>query len=209
MTVLNRIAYYRERRDEVPNQELARELAKRKDRDGLREIAENLWSKHRDVQSDCLKVLYEVGYLNPELITDYTADFLKLLRSKNNRLVWGSLIALSTIAELKAEAIAEHFDEIVAVMDNGSVITRDNGVKTLAVVASKNEQHRPEIFRYLLKHLATCRPKDVPQHAEKTLVAVTAKHKREFVGVLEKRLGDMTAAQAVRIRKVMKEAEQR
>lgn len=209
MTVLNRIAYFRERRDEVPNQELARRLAKQKDRSGIREIAENLWNKNRHVQSDCLKVLYEIGYLNPELIADYAADFLKLLRSKNNRLVWGSMIALSTIAELRADMIAEQFDEIAAAMDEGSVITRDNGVKTLALAASRNAEHRLKIFRYLLKHLETCRPKDVPQHAEKTLAAVTARNKREFIAVLEKRLGEMAASQAARIRKVMKEAERR
>jgi hypothetical protein len=96
MPVLNRIAYFQNRRDEVPNQELARELAGAKDRKGIREIARNLWHENSNVQSDCLKVLYEVGYLNPVLIARYVGDFLKLLKSSNNRLTWGSMIALST-----------------------------------------------------------------------------------------------------------------
>ena len=87
MSALNRIAYFQNRRDEVPNQELARDLAARQDRAGIQEIAENLWNKNQNVQSDCLKVLYEIGYLDPTLVADYAADFLKLLNSKHNRLV--------------------------------------------------------------------------------------------------------------------------
>ncbi len=64
MTILNKIAHFQNRRDEVPNQELARELAEAKNKKGIREIADNLWSEDKNVQSDCLKVLYEVGYLN-------------------------------------------------------------------------------------------------------------------------------------------------
>jgi hypothetical protein len=209
MSVLNKIAYFQNRRDEVPNQELARDLAATKDRKGIREIAENLWKGNPNVQSDCLKVLYEIGYLNPALIAGYVDDFLRLLKSKNNRLVWGSMIALSTVAELKADEIYDHREEIQSIMEHGSVITVDNGVKTLAVVASKNEEYRRKLFPSLLKHLETCRPKDVPQHAEKTAAAVNSKNKNEFIKVLEKRMADMTGSQIARLRRVIKEVEQR
>ena len=63
MSVLSRIAFFQNRRDEVPNQELARELAASKDAAGIAEIAANLWNKNRNVSSDCLKVLYEIGYM--------------------------------------------------------------------------------------------------------------------------------------------------
>jgi len=209
MSVLNRIACFQNRRDEAPNQELARELAQKKDKAGIREIAENLWNKDQNIQSDCLKVLYEIGYLAPELIADYVDDFLKLLKSKHNRLVWGSMIALSTIAELEADKLYTHCEEIERAMAEGSVITVDGGVKTLALVASKSDKYRKRIFPYLLEHLATCRPKDVPQHAEKTLPAVNARNRQGFVQVLEKRMTDMSNSQATRLRKVIKEAEKR
>ena len=63
MTVLNQIAYFQNHRDEVPNQELARQLAETQDRAGIQEIAENLRNKNASIQSDCLKVLHETGYL--------------------------------------------------------------------------------------------------------------------------------------------------
>ena len=80
MPVLQKIAWFQGRRDEVPNQELAKELAESEDRAGIQEIAENLWHSEKNVRSDCLKVLYEVGYLRPELVDSYAKDFLRLLK---------------------------------------------------------------------------------------------------------------------------------
>ena len=67
MSAPQRNADYQDRRDEVPNQELAKELAAKKDRKGIREIADNLWNKNAQIQSDCLKVLYERRRLSKTL----------------------------------------------------------------------------------------------------------------------------------------------
>jgi hypothetical protein len=205
VSVLDRIAHFRNRRDEVPNQELARDLAARKDQAGIHEIAENLWSNDKNIQADCVKVLYEIGYIDPFLIAVYADDFLKLLRSRNNRLVWGGMIALSTIAEIRADFIHAHLKEILKAIDTGSVITVDNAVKTLAMTAS-NDAYRAAIFPHLLEHLRTCRPKDVPQHAEKSLATVDADNKDEFIAVLEKRMEDLSGSQIARVEKVIKAA---
>jgi hypothetical protein len=203
MSILNQIAYFQNRRDEIPNQELARRLAETEDRAAIQEIAQNLWNNNPKIQSDCLKVLYEIGYLNPDLISDYAGDFLKLLRSRDNRLVWGGMIGLSTVAAVAADAIYPHYAEIQKAMERGSVITVDGGVKTLAILASTSQERCQEIFPYLLRHLKTCRPKDVPQHAEKIAVAVNQENRQDFIDVLQKRLEDMSSSQATRIKKVI------
>ena len=205
MTALNQIAYFQNRRDEVPNQELARHLAETQDRAGIREIAENLWNKNSNIQSDCLKVLYEIGYLNPALISAYAGDFLKLLQSRHNRLVWGAMIGLSTIADLAADAIDSQRGDIERAMEHGSVITVDAGVQTLAKLATTSEERRREILSYLLQHLQSCRPSDVPRHAEKIAIAVDASNKDEFIRILEQRLPNMSASQAARIKRVIKQ----
>ena len=209
MSVLNRIAHFQNRRDEVPNQELARELAEQKDREGIREIAENLWNKDKHIQADCIKVLYEIGYIDPSLIAEYAEDFLKLLRSRNNRLVWGGMTALSTIAEICAEELFSHLQELHNAIERGSVITVDGGILTLAGIASVREEFRQAIFPYLLNHLKTCRPKDVPQHSEKSLPAVDASNKDEFITMLEKRMEDLSASQITRVKKIIKAAGKR
>jgi hypothetical protein len=103
MSALDRIAHLQNRRDEVPNQELARELAAQKDHQGIREIAENLWNDDKNIQADCVKVLYEIGYIDPFLIAGYADDFLKLLRSRENRLVWGGRLR-SPLCRIRADS---------------------------------------------------------------------------------------------------------
>jgi hypothetical protein len=209
VSVLNHIAHSQGRRDEVPNQELARDLTARKDRAGIREIAENLWNKDKSIQADCIKVLYEAGALEPALIADYADDFIKLLRSRNNRLVWGGMTALAAVAELKADVIYTHRDEIQKTISAGSVITVDNGIQALARAAAKDENYNRAIFPYLLDHLKTCRPKDVAQHAEKTLTAVNATNKAAFISALETRMIDLSGSGLARVRKVLREAGKR
>ncbi len=209
MSVLEQIAYYQKRRDEVPNQELARRLADAEDAAGIQVISENLWNKNPKIQADCIKVLYETGYLNPELVAGYSDDFFKLLRSRNNRLVWGGMTALSTVAGVAADEIYPRREEIQKAMERGSVITVDTGVLTLAGLAATSDERRQEIFPYLLQHLRSCRPKDVPQHAEKTLVAVDAGNADAFIQVLDKRMEDMSPSQATRLRRAIKQANKK
>ncbi len=209
MSVLNRIAHFQGRRDERPNQELAAELAENRDTEGIREIAQNLWHDEQNVRSDCLKVLYEVGYLQPELIADHAADFLKLLGSKNNRMVWGSMIALSTIGAIRADALFPHVAEIRRAIDRGSVITQVSGVKALAAVASANDRYRNAIFPVLLEQLQTCRPKDVPLHAENILPAVDATTADPFTRALEGRMAEMSKPGARRLKQAIAQAQKR
>ena len=209
MSALNRIAHFQGRRDEVPNQELARELASGKDRAGIREIAENLWNKDKNIQADCIKVLYEIGSICSVLMNNACENYLKLLKNRNNRLVWGGMIALGTVAGLKAGIIFAHLAEIQKAMDEGSVITVDNGVQALARAASKDGKYNRVIFPYLLDDLKICRPKDIAQHSEKSLPAVNASNKKRFIAVLERRVEDLSGAGLSRVKKVIKAAEKR
>jgi len=206
MSVLDKLAHSLGRRDEVPNQELARDLAAKKDKKGIREIAENLWNKNKNIQADCIKVLYEVGYIEPKLIVDYTEDFVKCLRNKNNRLAWGGMTALAEVAKANPDVVFKHLDAIKKAKETGSVITVDNAISTLAWTAAGNKQYNEAIFPYLLKHLSFCRPKEVPQHSEKTLPAVNASNKADFIKVLEKRTEDLSSGGLTRVKKVIKQA---
>ena len=205
MSVLNQLASSLGRRDETPNQELARDLAAKKDRKGIHELAENLWNKDKNIQADCIKVLYEIGSIEPKLITDYTQEFVKLLRSKNNRLVWGGMTALAEVAKANSDAVFKYLDEIKKAKETGSVITVDNAISTLAYTAA-TDKYNKTIFPYLLKHLSSCRPKEVPQHAEKTLPAVNSSNKADFIKVLEKRMEDLSGLGLARVKKVIKQA---
>ena len=202
MSVLGKIAYFQKRRDEVPNQQLARELAETKNRKGIQEIAENLWNKNRNIQSDCLKVLYEIGYIDPGLIANYVQDFLKLL--KNNRLVWGGMIALATIAEKRPREIWKNIDDVIDAVEHGSLITAVWGVKTLARVACADKKYHTRIFPILLGQLEKCLPRDLPSHGESMLCAVDRINEKKLLSVLDRRRRDMNSSQTARLARILK-----
>lgn len=77
-------------------------------------------------------------------------------------------------------AILKKLNDIIKIIEKGSVITIDNGIKTLSTVASVNEKYNDAIFPFLIGHLKKCRPKDVPQHAESIFVAVNSTNKKEY-----------------------------
>lgn len=209
MTILDTLATSLGQRSEIPNQELARELAAKNNTAAVRELAENLWNKNTNIASDCIKTLYEIGYLKPELIAPYVNDFLKIIKSKQNRLVWGGMLALCSIAALKPKEIFEQVELVKKVTREGSVITTDNGIKTLAVVAGFKAEYTQVIFPFLIEHLQTSRSKEVPQHAESTLTAVNAGNKKIFIDTLTARLEALTLSQIARVKKVIRIAEQK
>jgi len=207
MTIIDQLACSLGRRDEIPNQELARRLAETEDQQGIAEIADNLSNKNAAIQADCIKVLYEIGYLRPDLISAYAADFLNLLKNRNNRLVWGAMIALATISKVVPDALYPHVDALIKAIDSGSVITRDAGIWALSDIAAGNPAYCETIFPYLLNHLRACRPKDVPQHAERIVVAVGTEQLKDFLQVIGKRMEDMSASQQKRLNAVIKRAQ--
>lgn len=204
MAVLHKLASQLNRKDERPNIDLARELMEENNIEGIQEIVENLANPNKKIKSDCIKVVYEIGRVKPELICDYAEIFIDLLKSPNNRLVWGAMQILSTIAEMSAIVLMKHLDSIQLAIKTGSVITTDKGVITLAKLAAVNEQNHKRIFPFLIEHLKTCRTKEVPQHAETTLIAITDETKDEFLKVLIEREPYMTKPQGRRIHKIFR-----
>ncbi len=204
MSILDKLACSQNIRNDIPNKELAKELAEEKNKEGIREIAINLYNKDKKIQSNCLKVLYEIGYINPILIEDYVKDFLELLNNKNNRLVWGGMIALSTIADRKPDEIFLNLDNIIKIIEKGSVITFDAGMIVLSKVASKDKKYNQKIFPILIDYLKNCRPSSVAQYSESISIALNEDNKEEFINVLYTRPIDLTTPQLKRVKKLLK-----
>src|SRR3989442_11715039 len=105
MGVIDKLATSLNRRDEAPNQELAESISDHADKIAVKELVDNLSSRNKNIQSDCIKVLYEIGEHKPTLISNHVKEFLALLESKNSRLVWGAMTALDTITLEDPETI--------------------------------------------------------------------------------------------------------
>jgi len=209
MSVLPKLASMQGRKDEEPNKELAKYLVEKNNVAGIEEVAENLWNKERLIQIDCLSVLEQVGLLAPEMIEDYVVDFLRLIFGKDNRLIWAAMINLALIAERKPSEIFKQFENIIEVIEKGSVITKDNGIKTLAKVASTKAEYNALVFPYLIEQLKSCRLKSVPQYGESMMIAVTSGNEDQYLGVLKKRFDDLSTTQQRRLNKLFRAFEKR
>jgi hypothetical protein len=204
MTVISRLASSLNRRDEIPNQELATEIVANRDGNAVAELMENLNHKSKDIRHDCIKVLYEIGERAPSLIAAYAHQFAALLDSKDNRMQWGGMTALSAIAHETPDVVFAAIPKLAAVADKGSVITRDNFVAIL-IKLSGMPAYLDQTLPLLNEQMLSCPPNQLPMYAENALPVIAGAHKGEFIRTLTGRLGDFEKeSKRKRVEKVLK-----
>jgi hypothetical protein len=185
--VISKLATSLNRRDEEPNVMLAQQIAAKSDAKAVRELVDNLTSKDKDIQADCIKVLYEVGEPKPALIAGYSEAFGDLLESKNNRLVWGAMTALDTIASEVPDEVYAMLPRIIRASDQGSVIAKDHAVGILIKLSSAGA-YADKSFNLLIQQLKTCPTNQLPMYSEQALPIVDKKRTAAFVSTLSSRL---------------------
>ncbi len=190
MSIIPQLASSLNVKSEVPNQELARQIAASGDKAAVRELVDNLGNKNKAIQSDCIKTLYETGELKPELIAGYARDFVALLDSKNNRLQWGAMTALSSIAGEDPKTIYAALPKIVAVADSGSVITKDHCVRILVKLCAE-KKYAADAFELLTEQLLSSPTNQLPMYAELALPIINDDNKEAFIKTLSSRLDDI------------------
>jgi hypothetical protein len=204
MTIIAKLASSLNRRDEIPNQELAKKVASSNDRKAIKELIDNLSNKSKDIQNDCIKVLYEIGECKPTLVSGYAKEFIALLDSKNNRLQWGAMTALSTITRENPKAIYSALPKIIDAAGKGSVITKDYAVNILIKLCSV-KQYTDIAFSLLIEQLQTSPTNQLPMYAENAMPIINDGNKKLFIKTLISRLGDIEKdTKRKRVEKVIK-----
>ncbi len=204
MSVLNQLANALQIRSSEPNKVLAKKIAETNDTTAIKELAENLTNKDKLIQSDCIKTLYEAGELNPDLLKPYASLFVQLLDSKNNRMVWGAMTALSAAATQCAPELYKAIAKIVAIADKGTVITKDHAVNIL-VKLSAFKEYSADTIPLLLEQILTAPVNQMPTYTEKTATIIDAEHKAAFLNIITTRLPDIEGdAKRKRLEKVIK-----
>ena len=201
--MIEKLACNLDRKDEQPNIDLAKEIAALKGK-GVQEIVVGLNSDNQDVANDCIKVLYELADIQPEYIAPHAEQFISLLKSRNNRLVWGAMIALSKIAHLVPQLLFANLDLLISIYEKGSVITVDNAISIFAAVCKASPEYERKVFPLLIHHIEHCRLKEVGQHAERITVCISKSNAEPFKKALETRYVDLTDAQKKRVDSVLR-----
>lgn len=204
MSIINQLASSLGRRDEVPNQELAAQIIQEKNKESVRELIENLFNKSKDIQHDCIKVVYEIAAVAPEMISPYHDLLFDLLKSKNNRMQWGAMTALSAITTHIPDSIFIHLPDILDVANKGSVISKDNLIAILIGLATVPAYHHDAVT-LILEQLRSSLPNQLPMYAENVLPVITDHHKDLMIMRLTSRLADVEKdSKRKRIEKVIK-----
>lgn len=207
MEIIDRLASSMGKRDEAPNQELAKEIIEGHDKKAMAELVALLDHKRKDIQSDSIKVIYEVAEQKPGLVAEYARELVALLDSRNNRLQWGAMTALHAIADEKPQAIYGALSKIIATADKGSVITNDHCVGILVSLCAKAD-YRKEAFPLLLERLLKSPVNQLPMYAESALPVIDAIHKAAFLKVLSARLEEIDKdSKRKRVEKVISKLE--
>ena len=204
MTIIDKLATSLNRRDEIPNQELAKQIVKRNDKDSVNELFGHLNNKNKNIQSDCIKVIDEIGALKPQLLADFSKELIALLDRKNNRLQWGAMTALDNITNEIPKQIHKALGKIIAVADKGSVITNDHCVGILIKLCATKE-YAEDAFALLNERLKISPTNQLPMYAEIALSIINDKNKAAFIKTLNSRLPDIEKdTKRIRVEKVIK-----
>lgn len=193
---------------EKPNVELAQKIAGDGDKKAVEELIEALKKSKKSIQQDAIKVLYEIGALAPALIAPYAHVFVDQLYGKNNRLQWGGMTALHCLAKETPDAIFSKLSDIMKAADSGSVITRDQAVNILIVLA-RTDTYRNDALTYILEQFESCPTNQLPMYAERAYDIIGAECKEAAANILTARLDEIEKeSKRKRVEKVIKKLNQ-
>lgn len=198
------LASAQDRRDEIPNQELAAAIHQGQYPNALPELISYLKDKDKKIQQDSIKVLYEIGELNGKTIAPYTHHFMALLQSKNNRMVWGAMMALHKISCTDPDLIYPQLPTILDAMEKGTVICKDNGLFVLIALAA-NENYAKQAQPLLLEQLQKAAINQFPMYVERSMDCWDNEHRALFTELLHTRFPELgKVSREKRIQKVLK-----
>ncbi len=113
-------------------------------------------------------------------------------------------MALAKIAEYASQPIFEKLSEIKSAYEEGSVITVDNSISVFAKLCKANGSYAETVFPIIINHFQKCKPREVPQHAERAAICFNSENASDFIKVLEERRSGLTPPQQARINKLLK-----
>lgn len=204
MSIVEKLATSLGRKDEVPNQELAKEIVDKKDKNAVKELVAHLNDKGKDIPNDCIKVLYEISNTAPTLLAPHIDELIAQLDSKNNRMQWGAMTAINSITTTKPAEVYNALGKLANIADKGSVITKDNYVGILVKLAD-TKNYKKEALQLLHEQIQVALPNQLPMYAEQALSVIVAAFKQIFINTLTQRLDDLEKeSKRKRVEKVIK-----
>jgi len=195
------------RKDQQPNIDLAKKLAKSGTNDDIIELFEYCKSGKKVQKSDAIKVIYELAQLRPSLVAPYIQNLIDLLATKNNRMIWGILQAINALADENPEVIIKNLNLILQASDRSSVIAKDN---LMAILAKLNQKPRFKklLTPVILQRLEHSAPNQFPTYAQLIAPTIEKESKEVLMQIiLERRKSISSIAKLKRLDKTLRELQ--
>ncbi len=194
MNIIERLASQQNRRDQKPNIELGREIARSGDTKAINEIRSLLTNKNTSIEilADLIKTLESVGEVAPDLIADLYPQVITFIDHKNNQIVWRTMCVLALIGPFNRKLVFQDLSRILEIMDQGSVITRDHGINLLIDLYSQKEYHK-DITPLLEEQLLKAPDNQLGQYTEKWMKVIATSDIEKLLKILNGRLPELTS----------------
>ena len=114
------------------------------------------------------------------------------------------MTALACVAPANPTPMLARLEDICAAYQNGSVITVDNSISVFAALCGAGPRYAERILPLLLRHLANCRAKEIPQHLARMAPCFTAENAFRFRAAAQGRYGELSAPQRARVDKILR-----
>lgn len=175
----------------IPNVMLAEEITREEDVQSVVELARLLSEGSRDQKKSAIKVLYEIGDRQPALIADHIDVFLTQMTGLDIRLVWGSLMALSSISCVTPKPVFKCIKDICSAGDKGSIIAKDQVFKILLNLMKAEPRLIADLMPVLIDRLEISSIHQFPRYAENALATLPVRYEPLFRELLQRRLSEV------------------
>ncbi|MDC1069015.1 hypothetical protein OAQ99_07640 [Candidatus Kapabacteria bacterium] len=132
----------------------------------------------------------ELGAIKPDLCTRFTGSLLELITNKSNRIVWGSLTALESYADLIHDKLYNNFNLIINALENGSVVAKDHVVQILQKL-SKYDQYYKDCIVIMIEQIRVCAPNQLGQYSERCFDVIKQEDADDFMESLRLRFAGL------------------
>ena len=202
--IVDQLASSLKRMDQQPNIDLAARLSRAGDKEAIAALMQLAKTGSKPVRYDAIKVIYEIGRIEPEMLLWHGEGLIALLQAKENRMIWGSLQALETLCGIAPKLLAANLNTILGAADRSSVIAMDKTMAILAKLAA-DERFSKTVTPVLLLRLANSAPNQFPTYAEMAAATIPDKNKAQLLKIIEMRQSSIAlVAKRSRLQKLTK-----
>ena len=193
MAIIDRLSSSQGLRTQDANKAVAREILTSQDLEAIDELKNLLTNPpNQKVLFDVLKTLETIGESSSKMIAPLFEELIPILNHKKNMVVWIAMSALSHITVFHPQRTFELLGNILQIMDEGSVITRDKGFVML-VGLYKEVAYRQDLKHLIVEQLLKSPDNQFGQYVEKWMEVISPEDVPALIDTLEQRLPELTS----------------